>query len=142
MSSLNKAIILGRLVQDPSLKTTQSGLSILNMQLATSKMVKEQQKTQWHRIVAFDKIAINCKKYLFKGSLALVEGELQTSSYEKDGVKHYSTEIVAHSVQFVGSAKPPSSQEDRPSSQATFPEKTEDPPQEPLDPTLYDSIPF
>lgn len=139
---MNKVIILGRLGQDPTLKLTQSGLSISNLSIATSKKIKDKETTEWHRIVVFGKTAENCKKYLSKGSMALVEGELQTKTYEKNGVKHYSTEILANHVQFVGSKSDQPSPSPSQAPDQNFPQNVAEPQQEPLDPTLYEGIPF
>jgi single-strand DNA-binding protein len=114
VSGVNKVIILGRLGKDPEMKDAK-GVAICNFSVATSKEWKDdsgekKEKTEWHRIVAFRKTAEICGKYLAKGRQVYIEGELQTRSWEgDDGVKKYSTEIVAHSVQFVGDNKPKSS---------------------------------
>ena len=118
--SVNKVIILGRLGQDPELKHTPSGAVVCNLSLATTeawndkKTGQKQEKTEWHRVVMFGKIAELSNQYLKKGSQAFVEGKLQTRSWEdKDGNKRYTTEIVANSVQFIG-AKNESSSEQKP----------------------------
>ena len=114
--SVNKAIILGRLGQDPELKTLPSGNMVCNLSIATSEKWKDknsgldQEKTEWHRVTVFGKIAENCGKYLTKGSQAYVEGKITTRSWEDDsGNKRYSTEIVASSVQFIGAKSDSSS---------------------------------
>jgi len=114
--SVNKAIILGRLGQDPELKTLPSGNMVCNLSIATSEKWKDknsgldQEKTEWHRVTVFGKIAENCEKYLAKGSQAYIEGKITTRSWEDDsGNKRYSTEIVASSVQFIGSKSDSSS---------------------------------
>ena len=107
MSSVNKVIIVGRLGNDPELKTMSSGNAVCNLSIATSekwtKDGKGHEKTEWHRVVVFNKLAEICGKYLAKGRMAYVEGKLQTRSWEnKDGQKQYTTEIVAQTVQFIG----------------------------------------
>lgn len=108
MSSVNKVILLGRLGQDPELKYTPAGSAVCNFSLATSesytdKAGAKQDKTEWHRVVVWGKLAELCDKYLNKGSQAFIEGNLQTRSWEnKEGVKQYTTEINARSVQFIG----------------------------------------
>lgn len=106
MSSLNKVILLGRLGHDPELKFTQNQTPVCNMSLATSdyfeKDGQKQEKTEWHKVVVFGKVAENCKKYLAKGRQIMIEGKLETRTWEKDGQKRYSTEIVANNVQFLG----------------------------------------
>jgi single-strand DNA-binding protein len=107
--SINKVMLIGRLGQDPELKYTPSGIAVANFSVATSdswtdKSGQKQEKTEWHRIVVWGKLAELCNQYLSKGRQAFLEGSLQTRSWEKDGVKRYSTEIVAKNVQFLGSA--------------------------------------
>lgn len=108
MSSLNKVMILGRLGQDPEMRYTQNQTPVVNLSVATSEYRKDNvgeknEFTEWHKIVVFSKQAENCQKYLSKGSQVFIEGKLQTRSWDKDGEKRYSTEIVAQNVQFVGS---------------------------------------
>lgn len=107
--SVNKVILLGRLGQDPELKHTPSGAAVCNFSLATSESWvdkntnEKKEKTEWHRIVVWGKLAELCNQYLAKGREAFVEGELATRSWEnKEGVKMYTTEINAKSVQFLG----------------------------------------
>lgn len=107
MSGVNKVIILGRLGQDPELKTTPTGNSVCNFSIATSeswndKSGQKQERTEWHRIVVWGKLAELCGQYLSKGRQAYVEGKLATRSWDQDGVKRYATEINAMSVQFIG----------------------------------------
>jgi len=104
--NLNKAIVAGRLARDPEKRNTESGLSITNFPLATSNFYKDksgenQEKTEFHDIVFFGRTADVAAQYLKKGSLALVEGRIQTRSWEdKDGNKRYRTEIVGERLQF------------------------------------------
>lgn len=104
---------MGRLGKDPELKDAK-GVQICNFSVATSKTWKDasgekQEKTEWHNIVCFRKTAELAGKYLTKGRQVLIDGELQTRSWEKDdGTKAYKTEIVAHNLQFVGDSKPAS----------------------------------
>lgn len=109
MSSVNKVILLGRLGQDPELKHTPSGAAVCNFSMATSESWNDKntnekkEKTEWHRIVVWGKLAELCNQYLSKGRQAFVEGKLETRSYDdKDGVKKYTTEIRALTVQFIG----------------------------------------
>ncbi|MEK6627574.1 MAG: single-stranded DNA-binding protein [Bdellovibrionota bacterium] len=109
MSGVNKVIIIGRLGQDPEMKAIGQGTTVTRLNVATSenwtgKDGQKQERTEWHRVVVWGKLAEICGKYLAKGRQVYVEGRLQTSSYEKNGVKMYSTEIVATTVQFLGSA--------------------------------------
>jgi single-strand DNA-binding protein len=108
--SVNKVILLGRLGQDPELKYTPGGAPVCNFSMATTeswtdKQGQKQEKTEWHRIVVWGKLAELCNQYLSKGRQAFVEGRLQTRSWDdKDGSKRYTTEIMANTVQFIGGA--------------------------------------
>ncbi|MBC7419501.1 MAG: single-stranded DNA-binding protein [Bdellovibrio sp.] len=108
MSGVNKVIIVGRLGQDPEVKAVGQGATVTRLNVATSetwvKDGQKQEKTEWHRIVVWGKLAEICGKYLAKGRQVYVEGRLQTRSWEDNGQKKYSTEIVATTVQFLGSA--------------------------------------
>lgn len=108
--SVNKVILLGRLGQDPELKYTPGGAPVCNFSLATTeawtdKSGQKQEKTEWHRVVVWGKLAELCNQYLSKGRQAFLEGRLQTRSWDdKDGNKRYTTEILASTVQFIGGA--------------------------------------
>lgn len=114
--SVNKVIILGRLGQDPEVKHTPSGAVVCSFSLATSetwndKAGQKQERTEWHRVVVWGKLAELCGQYLSKGRQAYVEGKLQTRSWDgKDGQKRYTTEINASTVQFIGGAASTSNQ--------------------------------
>jgi single-strand DNA-binding protein len=102
---LNKAMIYGNLTRDPEMKSLPSGIQVSSFGIATNRVYndrdgKRQEVPEYHNIVVFGKQAETVSKYLKKGSGAYVEGRLQTQSWEKDGVKHYRTEIVADRVQF------------------------------------------
>ena len=104
----NKVTLLGRLGADPESKFTPSGSQIVNLRLATSEKWNDkqgnlQERTEWHRVVVFDKLAKTCADYLEKGRTVLVEGRLQTRSWETtSGEKRFMTEVVASVVRFVG----------------------------------------
>ena len=109
MSGVNKVIIVGRLGQDPEMKAVGQGATVTRLNVATSetwvgKDGQKQERTEWHRIAVWGKLAEICGKYLAKGRQVYVEGKLQTRSWEDNGQKKYSTEIVASTVQFLGSA--------------------------------------
>ncbi len=108
MSGVNKVIIVGRLGQDPEMKAVGQGATVTRLNVATSeswvKDGQKQERTEWHRIVVWGKLAEICGKYLAKGRQVYVEGRLQTRSWEDNGQKKYSTEIVASTVQFLGNA--------------------------------------
>lgn len=101
MSSLNKAMIIGRLGQDPDVRYTQSNTAVANMSIATSERYKDKsgewkEKTEWHRVVAWGRTAEICQEYLKKGSQVYIEGPIQTRQWEdKEGQTRYTTEIKA-----------------------------------------------
>jgi single-strand DNA-binding protein len=102
---LNKAMIFGNLTRDPELRALPSGVQVCSFSLATNRVYNDrdgnrQESTDYHNIAVFGKQAENCSKYLSKGNSAYVEGRLQTRSFEKEGQKHYRTEIIADRVQF------------------------------------------
>lgn len=109
MSGVNKVIIIGRLGADPEVKTVTGGNNVARLSVATSenwtdREGQKQERTEWHRVVVWGKLADLCGKYLSKGRQVYVEGRLQTRSWEdQQGQKKYSTEIVANTVQFLGS---------------------------------------
>jgi single-strand DNA-binding protein len=106
---VNKAILIGRLGKDPEVRYTPDGTMVTNFNLATDEQWKDKngekvQKTEWHRIVTFGKLAEICGNYLVKGKLIFVEGRIQTRSWEdKDGVKRFTTEIIASNMQMLDS---------------------------------------
>ena len=106
---VNKAIIIGNVGSDPDIRTMPNGNQVVNLSIATSDEWKDKntgdkkEKTEWHRCVFFNKIADIAAKYVNKGSKIYIEGRLQTRSYEQDGVKKYSTEIVVNDMQMLDS---------------------------------------
>jgi len=108
MGSVNKVILIGNLGADPELKYTPSQRPLCNLRIATTEVYKDksgvrQEKTEWHRVTVWGDQAENCNKYLAKGRSVYIEGRLQTRTYDKDGQKHYATDIVADRVVFLGS---------------------------------------
>jgi len=99
---MNKAILIGNVGKEPEIRKTQSGISVANFSLATSKKIKGEDKTEWHRIVAWDKLAEIVEKYVHKGDKLMIEGEIETRDYEKDGQKVYTTEIRAWNMEMLG----------------------------------------
>jgi single-strand DNA-binding protein len=110
MAGINKVILVGNLGKDPEIRHTPNGQAVANFSIATSeswtdKNGQKQERTEWHRIVVWGKLAELCGKYLSKGRQCFVEGKLQTRSWDdKDGQKKYTTEIIASTVQFLGGA--------------------------------------
>ena len=122
--SVNKVILVGRLGQNPEIRHTPSGASVANFSLATNetwldKTGQKQEKTEWHRIVVWGKLAETCGQYLTKGRQIYVEGRLQTQQWQdKDGQTKYRTDVNAQTVQFLGgTAGAGASDEGRPNQQ-------------------------
>lgn len=110
MAGLNKVMLIGNLGADPEVKYTPSGTAVTNFRIATSEKWKDkdgktQDRVEWHRIVTFGKLAEICGEYLAKGKQVYIEGRIQTRSWDdKDGNKKYMTEVVANTMQMLGSA--------------------------------------
>ena len=111
MAGVNKVIILGNLGADPELRSSPSGVTTCRLSIATSMnwtdkgSGEKKEKTEWHRVVFFGRSAEVIDQYLKKGQQLYVEGRLQTSKYEKDGIERYSTDIIGESFNFIsGSA--------------------------------------
>jgi len=106
---VNKVILIGRLGKDPEVRYTPDGTMVTNFNLATDEQWKDKngekvQKTEWHKIVTYRKLAEICGNYLVKGKLVFIEGRIQTRSWEdKEGVKRYTTEIIASNMQMLDS---------------------------------------
>ncbi|MFQ5602756.1 MAG: single-stranded DNA-binding protein [bacterium] len=107
--SVNKVILVGNLGQDPELKYTPSGAAVTNFSIATNEVWKDndgnkQERTEWHRVVLWRRLAEIAGEYLKKGSKIYVEGRLQTRSWEdKDGVKRYTTEVLVDNMTMLDS---------------------------------------
>ncbi|MEW6430909.1 MAG: single-stranded DNA-binding protein [Myxococcota bacterium] len=105
---VNKVILIGNLGADPEVRFTPGGQAVANFRVATNeswtdKNGQKQERTEWHRIVVWGKLAELCGEYLKKGRQAYIEGRLQTREWtDKEGKKNYTTEIVANTVQFLG----------------------------------------
>ncbi|MEW6288937.1 MAG: single-stranded DNA-binding protein [Thermodesulfobacteriota bacterium] len=134
---INKAIIIGNLGSDPEVRYTQSGTAVANFNVATTEKWKGQdgqmqEQTEWHRIVAFARLAEICGEYLSKGSKVYVEGRIQTRSWnDKDGNKRYTTEIVAKDMKMLAP---------KGASSAAGSSFAEEPP--PPEPRMGDDVPF
>jgi len=108
MAGVNKVILVGNLGSDPESKSTQSGSTVTNITIATSeswtKDGNKEEKTEWHRVVFFNKLADIAAQYLKKGSKVYVEGKLQTRKWQdNNGNDRYTTEIVAREMQMLDS---------------------------------------
>ena len=111
MAGINKVILVGRLGADPVIRYTPDGTAVANFSIATSSKWKDKdsgrtkESVEWHRIVAWNKLAEICGEYLEKGRQVYVEGKLKTRSWTKDKITRYTTEIIANDVQFLGRGK-------------------------------------
>lgn len=120
MSGVNRAIILGNLGKDPETRALENGNSVTSFPVATSesytnKAGEKQEKTEWHKIVLWGKLAEIADKYLKKGSQVYIEGKIQTRTWEdKEGQTRYSTEIVGNNLTMLGKASGTSSSEGSP----------------------------
>jgi single-strand DNA-binding protein len=107
--SVNKAILVGRLGRDPETRFTSGGQAVANFSVATDHAYKDkngerQKRTEWHKVVAWGKLAEIVQKYLKKGSLIFIEGRIETREWQdKEGQKRYSTEIIANEMRMLGS---------------------------------------
>jgi len=106
---IHKVILVGNLGADPETRYTPSGTAITSIRIATSEAWKDkttgeqQERTEWHRVKFFGRLAEIAGEYLKKGSQVYIEGKLRTDEYEKDGVKRYSTDVIADEMQMLGS---------------------------------------
>ena len=104
---INKVILVGNLGNDPDVKYTQGGQTVTTLSLATTRAWKDrdgnlQEKTEWHRVKLWGKLGDIAGEYLRKGRQVYIEGRLEYGSYEKDGVKHYTTDIIGDEMQMLG----------------------------------------
>ena len=104
---VNKVILVGNLGADPELRYNASGTAVAKFRIATSesftdKQGQKQERTEWHRITAWGKLAEICGQYLAKGKMVYIEGKIRSDTWEQDGVKRYSYEIVADTMRMLG----------------------------------------
>jgi single-strand DNA-binding protein len=106
---LNKVMLIGNLGQDPELRHTQGGTAILNLRLATNESYlqdgERKTRTEWHTVIVWGKRGEALLSHLQRGSRIFVDGRLQTRTYDRDGQKHYMTEIVANDIILLGDAR-------------------------------------
>ena len=139
--SLNKVQLIGRLGADPEIKQMVNGKSVARLSLATSQSWKDKssgekkEKTEWHRVVFFRRIAEVCGEYLKKGSSVYIEGSLRTRDWEDDqGNKRYTTEIIGREMQMLGGRRSEENMDQSPQMNSSSPQ-----PEEGL---IDDEIPF
>jgi single-strand DNA-binding protein len=101
---MNRVMLIGRLGRDPEFRYTPSGTAVAKFSLATNRRKRngEEQPPDWHRITVWSKLAEICAQYLTKGKQVMIEGRIEYGSYDKDGVKHYTTDIIAENLEMLG----------------------------------------
>lgn len=109
MAAVNKVILIGNLGADPEMRYTANGTAVAKFRIATTEKFTDkdgnrQERTEWHRVVAWRKLAEICGQYLAKGKQVYIEGKIRNDTWEKDGVKQYSYEIVADNMVMLGGA--------------------------------------
>ena len=140
---VNKVILLGNLGNDPEMKYTQGGMAIAMLSVATTYSRKDrdgnyQDKTEWHRVKLFGKTAEVAGEYLKKGRQVYIEGRIEYGSYEKDGVKHYTTDIIGEDMQMIGSGERDGGGQQRGQQRGRQPAQR----REPAPAQNYDDVPF
>ncbi len=140
-SGINKVILVGNLGKDPDMRYTAGGDAVANLSIATSESWNDNQtgekkeKTEWHRVVFFRRIAEVCGEYLKKGSSVYIEGSLRTRDWEDDqGNKRYTTEIIGREMQMLGGRRSEDNMDQSPQMNSSSPQ-----PEEGL---IDDEIPF
>ena len=128
---MNQVTLIGRVGKDPDVKYSQSGTAVCNFSLATSKKIKGEDQTQWHRCVAFGKTAEIISEYVSKGDQFAVSGEINYGSYDKDGTTVYTTDIIVFQFDFISGKK-----------EQGQPEPQRQPQQQQQTPPEQDDIPF
>lgn len=124
--SVNKVILIGRLGADPEVRYTPDGTCVCNFSVATDEKWTDKntgekvQKTEWHRIVAWRRLAEICGEYLVKGKQIYCEGKLQTRSWESDGVTRYTTEIVMNEMKMLADPGGTGSRQSRPNHEQPY----------------------
>jgi len=136
MAGINKVILVGNLGKDPEVRHLEGGTTVANFTMATTEVYKDKsgnrkEQTEWHNIVVWRGLADIAEKYLKKGSTIYLEGKIKTRSYDKDGSKHYTTDIIADSFTMLGGKK-----DGAPSSEVASGPATE------ITPTKSDDLPF
>lgn len=130
--SINKVILVGNVGRDPEIRHLDKGVAVARFSLATTenytaKTGEKISNTEWHNIVAWRQLAELSEKYIKKGSQIYIEGRLRTRDYEKDGVKHYTTEINADTIQLLGRREGQSELSGQPTVNAEVPQTVNEP---------------
>ena len=130
MAGVNKVILVGNLGKDPEVRYTPSGSPVASFSLATTeryndKSGQRQERTEWHNIIFWNRLAEICQQYLRKGSSIYLEGRIQTRSWDdRDGNKRYTTEIIGNAMQIIGSRGAGAGEDSRPQPDASRPPYT------------------
>ncbi|MBU25309.1 MAG: single-stranded DNA-binding protein [Gammaproteobacteria bacterium] len=152
--SVNKVTLIGNLGNDPEMKALPSGNQVANLSIATTDSWRDrnsgemQERTEWHRVVCFDRLAEICGQYLRKGSRIYIEGSLRTRSWEQDGQKRYTTEIIGREMMMLDSRGDTdmtshAAVQSRPQSEPAPRQAPTPPVSQPMpDPNIDDEIPF
>jgi len=146
--TVNKVILIGRLGSDPELRYTPNGDAVANFRIATNRVWKDQEgnqqeRTEWHRIVAWRKMAERCGEYLRKGSRVYIEGRLETRSWEgKNGNKRFVTEVITDRMQMLDAKGAVKVSEQAPPAEEVFEEKQLSQGEEIKESESEDEIPF
>ena len=114
---MNRVMLIGRLGRDPEFRYTPAGVAMAKFSLATNRRRRngEEQPPDWHRITVWSKLAEICAQHLTKGRQVMIEGRIEYGSYDKDGVKHYTTDIIAENLEMLGwRGEPESGEPSRP----------------------------
>ena len=128
MASLNKVMIIGNLGKDPEIRATTTGQSVATFSIATSEKFKnkngeQEERTEWHKVVLWGKLADIAGQYLTKGKTVYIEGRIQTRKWEgKDGQDRYTTEIVGETMKMLGGKEGPSKGTENAESDASYQE--------------------
>lgn len=144
-SGVNKVILVGNLGNDPEVRFMTNGKAVANISIATSESWKDQQgqkqeKTEWHRLTMYDKLAEIIGEYVKKGDKIYIEGKLQTRKWQnKDGVDMYTTEVVCDQMQMLGGNGNPQPQQNKPAPQQN---SNPAPQNKQVEPDFDDDIPF
>jgi single-strand DNA-binding protein len=147
--SVNKVILVGNLGKDPEVRYTPNGLAVANITIATSEVWKDkasgenQERTEWHRVTMYNRMAEITGEYLRKGSKVYIEGRLQTRKWQDKttGQDRYTTEVIADSLEMLGKAGGGTGSPSEPSANASSKSSSDMPQAEPVD-SFDDDIPF
>ena len=143
---INKVILVGTCGKDTDTRYTPSGSAVSNISIATNEQWtdkqtgQKQERTEWHNIVFFGRLAEVVAEYLKKGSQVYIEGKLKTDAYEKDGITRYSTKIIANEMQMLGGRA--DNQQGDPQQQSSQPAYQPQQQAAPMDDSFDDDIPF